>query len=91
VFERSESVVFRRIADEALLVPIHARTADLDSIFQLNDVAARIWELIDGQRAVADIRDAIVSEFEVSPDVAEDDVAQFLERLAERGAIKLRP
>jgi hypothetical protein len=90
VFERSESVVFRKIADETLLVPVRARTADLDSIYLLNEVAARIWELLDGQRTGADVRDALVREFEVSPEVAAADVAQFLQRLTACRAIQPR-
>ena len=90
VFVQSMSVVFRRIGDEVLLVPIHARTADFESIYELNEVAARIWELLDGRRTGAGIRDALVSEYEVSPAVASADVAGLLQRLAAFGAVEPR-
>jgi hypothetical protein len=80
--------VYRRIADECLLVPIRRQTADLNYIFMLNPVGGRIWELIDGQRRVREIRDQLLAEFEVSPEEVEQDLAEFLAQLAEIGGIR---
>jgi hypothetical protein len=48
-------MVFRQIAGEAILVPICTRVEEADSIYTLNEVAARIWELVDGSRNVGQI------------------------------------
>ena len=47
----------------------------------LNEVASRLWELSDGQRTVADLALALVSEFEVDPATAERDSADFVREL----------
>ena len=47
---RSERMVGRRIGDEYVLVPLAGRGADLDSILNLNRVAAFVWEQLDGRR-----------------------------------------
>ena len=81
-------MVFRKIADECLLVPIRKQAADLKYIYVLNPVAGQIWELIDGHRQVTDIRDRLVAEYEVSPQEAEQDLLEFLEQLGQIGGIR---
>ena len=86
-FARNEAIVARRIGDEFILVPIRQRAGEVDSIYTLNEVGALIWELLDGQTNLGAIRDAIVEEFEVSPEQAEADLMAFVGQLASVGAI----
>ena len=88
VYRKSDSVVFRKIGDEFILVPIRQNVGDLDSIYTLNETAALIWELIDGQRCVQDILDQLVAKFDVSAQEAEQDLLEILSELKEIGAIK---
>ena len=87
-FMKDPSVVSRKIADEFILVPIRQKAGDIESIYTMDEVAGRIWELIDGQRRVQDIRDAMVEEFEVSPEEAEVDLVEFLQQLENAGVVK---
>ena len=79
VFGRSPDTIARRIADELILVPIRRPESEGNCIYTLNEVGARIWELLDGERPVADIRDTIVTEFDVTTEAAERDLIDFLE------------
>lgn len=88
VFKKSDRVVSRKIVDELILVPIRTSVADMESLYTLNDVGARVYELIDGQRTIAQICDAIVDEFEVTKEQAHTDVSTFTEQLMEIGAIE---
>ena len=87
-YEKDPNMVSRLIADEFILVPIRRNVADLESIYTLDEVGARIWELMDGQRRVREIKDAIVEEYEVSPDVAEADLVEFIQQLEEIGGVR---
>ena len=87
-FGRDPSIVSRKIADEFILVPIRPKAGDLESIYTMNEVASRIWELLDGEERVEGIRDAIVEEFEVSPEEAEADLVEFLQQLEQVGAVR---
>ena len=87
-FVRDQNMVFRKIANECLLVPIRQDVVDLGKIYLLNEVGGRIWELLDGQRLVRDIRDIIAAEFEVSGPEAETDVIGFFQQLLEIRGIK---
>jgi len=88
VYKKSDSIVSRKIADEFLLVPIKQNVGDLESIYTLNEVATRVWELIDGKMKVREIKDKIVEEFEVTPQEAEKDLTNLLKQLLAVGAIK---
>jgi len=50
-------------------------------------VATRIWELLDGEQSLIQIRDMIVTEFEVNPEEASDDIIEFIQHLEGVGAI----
>ena len=81
VYKKSDSIVSRKIGDEFILVPIKQDVGDLESIYTLNETAARIWELIDGKIKVTDIKERIVQEFEITPTEAERDLIEHLRQL----------
>lgn len=81
-YKKDPDIVSRKIADEVILVPIRRKLADVSSIYLLrDDVSIRIWELIDGNRKVSQIKEIICSEFEVDPNQAEEDIIEFLKQL----------
>ena len=86
-FRKDPSFVYRRIADECLLVPIRRQVADLNYIYVLNPVADRIWELIDGQRMVQHIRDQLLLDYDANQQEVEQDLWEFLGQLVEVGGI----
>ena len=85
---RSARIVGRRIAGEYVLVPLVTHGADLDAIYNLNAVAAFIWERIDGRTSGDEIVSALTESFEVSPGQAEADYLAFVTRLGELGAVE---
>src|SRR2546425_3335205 len=74
IVQKDASIVSRRIADEMILVPIHRKVEEVECLFTLNEVGARIWELLDGQRSLRELRDTILEEFEVSETEAQEDL-----------------
>lgn len=88
VFERSDRIVGRRLADEYILVPIVSRGADVDSIFNLNRIGALIWERLDGRTSGDAVVEAIVERFEVDAKRAAEDYAEFIEKLVAIEAVR---
>ena len=86
-YRRSPRVVGRRIGDEYVLVPLAGRGADLDSILNLNRVAAYIWEHIDGTRTGHAIVEALVGRFDVETPQAETDYLELLTQLRNLKAV----
>lgn len=62
---------------------------DTSELHNFNEVASRVWELVDGQRTVAEIATVITDEYEVEPAVAEKDVLAFLDELLQKDLIKV--
>jgi hypothetical protein len=86
-FKKNESFVFRRIQDEAILVPIKNNVGDMGFIYNLNEVGAFVWEHLDGNNRLLDIKNLISEEFEVTPKKAEEDLCEFVSQLSEIDAI----
>ncbi len=85
---RNEQFISRKIADEFLLIPI-ARQLNGDTwLFVLNEVGARIWELIDRGRSVQQIEQLLLEEFDTTPEQLEEDLLRLLDQLQELGAIE---
>jgi len=84
---RTSSCVTRAIAGETLIIPIARATADLESIYTLNAVGSRIWELLERPVAPSRLVATITLEFDVSPAEAASDVAEFLDSLRAAGLI----
>ena len=88
IYKKDPNIVFRKIADECILVPIKKKLADVNSIYLLrDDVSIRIWELIDGQKKVRQIREIICKEFKVDSKQAQEDLIEFLKDLEKIGNI----
>jgi len=88
VYQRNNSsFVYRHVAGEAILVPICHHVGDLENIYTLNPTAAFIWECLDGRRSLQQIRQRVVAEFDVSDNIAQNDLLEFLRQLSEIGAV----
>lgn len=86
IYRHSGNIVSRLIGGEMILVPIRKNVGDMESIYTLNETGARVWELIDGQRTLAEILQHMVAEFEVAPPQAEQDLLELIDALQEQGA-----
>ena len=82
VYRQSADVVCRQVGLESILVPIRQNVGNLDFVYTLSPVAARIWALLDGSRSVDAIVEQICSEFAVDRDTAVADVAELVDDLA---------
>lgn len=53
----------------------------------LNDIAAGVWLMIDGERSIGDITAEILSHVEAEPETVTRDVTAFLAQLEQRKLI----
>lgn len=87
IFRKNENFVFRQIDDETILVPIKDNVGDMGAIYNLNEVGAFVWEHLDGQKTLFDVKNMVAGEFEVSLEDAECDLLEFVNQLAEIDAV----
>ena len=62
---------------------------DKGEVKVLNEVGARIWELSDGTRTIAEIAIQLTQDFEVDIQKAQDDALMFLQELERKGVLQL--
>ena len=70
---RSADVTLQRVGQEAILYDRRLGRAHV-----INDSAARIWDLCDGQTSTADITKSFAAAYDMTEAAVRDDVAQIL-------------
>ena len=83
-FAVSPAVVFRQLEDGAVLL-------DLESgvYFGLDEVGTRVWTLLLERGTPAAVCDAMLSEFEVDPEVLAGDVLRLVDELRRNGLVRI--
>lgn len=87
VYRKNPDVVARKIAGELLLVPVKGKIADMQRIFTLNPVGELIWQELDAQKDLKDIRDRVISDFDVTIETATTDIEEFVTELLQADLI----
>jgi len=85
-FRKSGRVVERRIRDEHVLVPL-GDGPQLDSVYVLDEIAARIWADATAGRTPEEIAGALAQDFDVEPATATADARRILTELVQIGAL----
>ena len=58
--------------------------------YGLDEVGARIWELVQEPRVVEDVQGVILEEYDVEPEIAKRDVLTLLQALVDRELVEVR-
>jgi hypothetical protein len=95
---RMESVVSERSVVSAAKDQISSNLGgevailDLDAgvYYGLDEVGARIWELVRDPRRVGEIQATIAEEYDVEPDRAKRDVLALLQQLVDEGLLEVK-
>ncbi|MEA3003840.1 MAG: hypothetical protein QOH81_2628 [Sphingomonadales bacterium] len=70
------------------LVALHV---DNGTCYGFNTTATRIWSMIEEPKRLSELRDALIGEFDVAPDVCEAQLLDLLRDLEGDGLVELRP
>lgn len=82
-----KDLIKRDIAGDTILVPVGKTVYDSNGLFVLNELGAFIWDLLPRVETEGEICEAVLQEYEVSPEEAAQDVADFLAKLRELNII----
>ncbi|MBI5379369.1 MAG: PqqD family protein [Nitrospirae bacterium] len=77
-------VAYRVLDGSAVLI-----NPDDSTLYTLNPVATRIWELADGQLPISEIARRLYGEFQVEQEIALRDMEAFLQAFQEKGLLSL--
>ncbi len=81
----SEDVVAREVEGEFLIIPIASGVGDMeDELYSLNECGKAIWDKLDGEKNLNNIKDELVEEYDVAPDEIKVDILGFVVELLKR-------
>lgn len=83
VIVRDPDIAWRSIEGEIMVV-----NSKSSLIYPLDEVASRIWELLDGVKTCREIAGVIDDEFEGDKEGLKNDTASFIEDLIDAGLAK---
>lgn len=83
VFKHKDDVRYRVVGEEAVVVRQNAA-----EVLALNDVGARVLELIDADKTLEQVIEAMSSEYDVSPEELGRDVERFVAEMRDAGIVE---
>ena len=81
LYQLKPGYAVRAFMDEYLVIPVGAPGADDSKMAVLSPVAEFIWSLLEKPQTFGALLGAVTDEFEVTADVAEPDIRDFLQEL----------
>jgi hypothetical protein len=85
VVSTGKDLVFSNLADEIVILDLKSGV-----YHGLESVGARIWELIKEPMPLAQVRDALLDEYEVEPQRCEKDLLELIGELKGHGLVEVR-
>ena len=81
-----EGFVLRTVAGENVVIP-SGNNMDLSVMMTLNDTGRFLWEQLETEKTQEQLLAAVLAEYDVSAEVAEPYIAEFVEKLGEYGCL----
>jgi len=81
---RKDSWLAAKVGDEMVMMSV-----DSGLYLGLNDVGARVWDLIETPHDLNQICTILSAEFDTTPDACRPEIETFLADLEKRGAVSL--
>lgn len=78
----------RQVVGEWVIIPVGERVADFNGIITLNETALFLWQALEQGADEKTLVAKLTEEFDVSPDEAAADIAEFLESLRSHGILE---
>ena len=85
--EIKKELIKREIAGDTILVPVGKTVYDSNGLFALNELGAFIWDRLAKANSREDLLNAVLAEYEVTPEEAAADIDAFLAKLNSLGII----
>lgn len=87
-YKRGDRHVYRHVAGEHLLISMHRDT--VAPMFSFTVTGAAIWAALSDWTTRDAVVNALLAQFDVSPEEASTDVENFMNQLQEIGALQAR-
>lgn len=76
-----DGFVLRQVGGHWIVVPVGAQVIHFNCMITLNDTGAFLWQQLQNEHTAEELTEAMLQEYDVPREVAQADVAQFVEKL----------
>lgn len=78
---RSPDFLLREVAGSKVAVPVGAAARKFPGILNLNETGCYLWELLEQERTLDELVDAVTQRYEVTRQQAREDTEEFIKRM----------
>ena len=83
-----DGFILRKVADNYIVVAVGDRVKEFNGVINLNETGAVLWRALQMGAEIDDLVKALLNEYDVSVEVALNDVNTFVGKLQEAKLIK---
>ncbi len=84
-----DSFLMKTVAGKIIVVPVGNATLDFNAVVSLNDSGAFLFSLLQQKDCTEDeLIEALLDEYDVSREIAEKDIARFIEKITDAGMME---
>ena len=83
-----EGFILREVAGNYIVVAVGDAVKGFNGVINLNETGAFLWRILEKGSDKKGLLDALLSEYDVSEDIAAKDVKTFIDKLTEAGLVK---
>ena len=87
-YKIKEGFVLRQIKDNYIVVALGKASKEFNGMMNLNETGAFIWNLLNGENTVDDIVGKMTKEYDVSEEIAREDLEGFIDKLIKGGMVE---
>lgn len=82
-----KELVKRDVAGDIILVPVGKTVYDSNGLFVLNELGEFLWDRLETADSEEALLREVLEEYEVTEEIAREDIRKFLARLRELGIL----
>ena len=87
-YKIKEGFVLRQIKDNYIVVALGKASKEFNGMMNLNETGSFIWNLLNGENTVDDIAGKMTKEYDVSEEIAREDLEGFIDKLIQGGMVE---
>ncbi len=81
-------LVLHTLGNEYVVVPVGERTKTFHGMIRMNKTGAFLWENMTGNFTKEMLIAALLDRYEITAEIAEDAVTQFIQKLSDGGILE---
>ena len=81
----SKNFILKKVCDEAMIIPLVDGGMDMSKVFNINEIGVIIYEGLENNKTILEIKNEIISEYDIDEETVLNDINDFIESLKQKG------